>query len=537
MNRKHALLAAALSASLTASACSGAAPSRPGGEGLVFATDSEPDCLDPQVSALDITATVDRPIFDSLVSMTPDGEFHPWLAERWTVSRDRRTYTFHLRPGVRFHDGTPLDAAAVKATLDHAVDPKTESRYAASLLRGYTGAEVIDADTVTVRLSEPSASFLQALSTAYLGIQSPKAVRADAAGRCGEPVGSGPFRFSGWTRNKSIVLTRNPSYAWGPESAGHAGPARVPKLTFVVAPENSVRLGMLTSGQADVIDNVPPSNVGSLESSGRLELLRAKAPGVVFVLFLNGTKGVLADERVRVALQRSLNLDQLVESVYFGEQTRAWSTLSPSTIGYEPATVGSWPFDPALSDRLLDEAGWTGRDAEGFRTKNGERLTLRWPYQAALLRDRRDVLAQGVQGQAKRVGIHVDLRSVDAGTLTQDVLGARERMDIMGASFVRPEPDILRYFFSSDRPPAKGGGNFFQRTDSRLDRWLREAATTSDAEERNRIYREVQRYLNEHALAIPTYVPERMIGTTKEVEGLGFDASAYPLFHAVSLDG
>ncbi|SNT53689.1 peptide/nickel transport system substrate-binding protein [Actinomadura meyerae] len=529
------VLAAGIAVVLSSAGCASGGGSADAGRGFVFATDMEPDCLDPQYSALDVTATVDRPIFDSLVAMSSDGRFHPWLAERWTAGRDGRSYTFTLRRGVRFHDGTPLDAAAVKATLDHAVDPKTKSRYAASLIRGYRGSDVVSPTTVRVRLDEPNAAFLQALSTPYLGIQSPASIEKNARGLCGAPVGSGPFRFVGWTRSKSITLARNPGYSWGPATAANRGAARIPRLTFRIISENSVRLGALTSGEVHAIDNVPALNMKTLERSSSATVKRAQVPGAVFGVFLNGTKGVLADERVRVALQRSLDMDAIVKSVYMGRASRAWSLLSPATVGYEPKTVGSWPYDPALSARLLDQAGWTGRDAEGFRTKDGRRLTLRWPYQAQLFRDRRDVLAQAIQAQAKRVGIHVDLRSVDAGTLTQQVLAARDRMDVMGASFVRPEPDILRYFYAADRFPGKGGGNFFRYTDGKLDGWLTDAAESTDPDERRQIYSRIQLHLNAHALVIPTYVPERVLGVSKKVAGLGFDASATPLFHEASL--
>lgn len=514
-----------------AAACSSDGRTETGGKALTFATYVEPDCLDPQVSALDVTSLVDRSIFDSLVAMTSDGKFHPWLAERWTVSPDRKTYTFHLKAGVEFHDRTPLDAAAVKATLDRTVDPKTKSRYAASLLRAYKASEVVDASTVKVDLHRPDSSFLYAVSTAFLGIQSPASVKADPAGPCSKPVGSGPFQFTSWTRNKNIVLSKNARYDWGPGYASRTGPAVLDKLTIDFVSENSVRLGMLTSGQADVVDNVPVANAKTVEASGRNKLLRAKVPGAVFGIFLNSTHGVLSDERVRKALVRSIDLDKLVQSVYFGQYDRAWSLLSPSTLGYAPSTEGSWPHDPVLSGKLLDEAGWTGRDDQGYRTKDGERLKLRWPYVELLMRDGRDLLAQGVQAAAKQIGIEVQLIGEDGGALGRELLAETPTLDLFGNSFGSAEPDILRYYFAADRTPPKGGGNFFHLTEGPLDGWLRDAVSTGNAAERTRIYADVQTYLVEHSLVIPTYVPVRLVGTAENVSGVRFDANAYPLFY------
>ncbi|QXJ23879.1 ABC transporter substrate-binding protein [Actinomadura graeca] len=520
----------------TAAACGdGDDPAAQDG-GLTFAASIEPDCLDPQMSGLDVTAVIVRGVFDSLVALTPDGKFHPWLAQRWTISKDAKTYTFDLRPGVTFHDGTPLDAAAVKATLDHAVDPKTKSRYAASLLRSYAEAKALDADTVEVRLSEPDASFLQAVSTAYLGVQSPKAIRENPAGLCLRPIGSGPFRFGSWTRNKNLTLTRNPGYSWGPPTAAHTGPARLAKLSIAFIPENAVRLGALTSGQADVIDDVPAMSVKSVEGSDRLRLLRANLPGAVFAIFPNTTHGPLTDERVRVALLRSLDLDQLVKSIYFGQYARAWSLLSPATVGYSRATERTWPYDPALSAKLLDQAGWTGRDSEGYRTKDGRRLTLRWPYLAKLMRDRRDVLAQGIQAQAKKAGIHIDLVSEDGGALAKDILTG-STMDLYSTGFVRAEPDILRYFFAAAWPPTKGGGNFFRLNDPELDGWLRAATATVDPAARAGHYAKIQDRVLRRGLAIPTYVPVRLVGTSSQVKGVAFDANGYPVFYDAQKGG
>ncbi|MUN39460.1 ABC transporter substrate-binding protein [Actinomadura litoris] len=514
----------------TAAACGGGSESAAAGGDLTFAASIEPDCLDPQMSGLDVTAVIVRGVFDSLVSMTSDGRFHPWLAQRWTVSKDAKTYTFDLRPGVKFHDGTPLDATAVKATLDHAVDPKTKSRYAASLLRSYAGARAVDADTVEVRLSQPDASFLQAISTAYLGVQSPKAIRENPAGLCVRPVGSGPFRFGSWTRNKNITLTANPGYGWGPATAAHTGPAHLSRLSIAFIPENAVRLGALTSGQADVIDDVPAMYVKNVRASGKLRLLRAEQTGAVFSVFPNTTHGPLTDERVRLALMRSIDLDRLVQSVYFGQYKRAWSLLSPSTVGYSRATERTWPHDPALSAKLLDAAGWTARDSEGYRTKAGRRLTLRWPYLPKLMRDRRDVLAQGVQAQAKQAGIHIDLVGEDGGALAKDILTG-STMDLYSTGFVRAEPDILRYFFAAAWPPAKGGGNFFHLNDPELDGWLRAATATTDPAARAGYYAKIQDRILRRGLAIPTYVPARLVGTGAHIKGLGFDANGYPLFY------
>jgi peptide/nickel transport system substrate-binding protein len=499
---------------------------------LTFATGADPGCLDPQVSGFDLTALIDRNMFDSLVHLAPDGRFEPWLARQWTVSGDGTVYTFSLRDDVTFHDGTPVDAAAVKATFDHAVDPRTRSMYAAGLIHGYTGAKVVDEHTVEIRLARPDSAFLQAISTPYLGIQSPRSF-ADPDGPCQRPVGSGPFRFASRTINQTIELKRNPGYDWAPASAAHSGPARLGGITIKFIVEDTVRVGALVSGQLDVVSNVPPAKIGTLKEASELRVVRTEAPGAAYTLYFNTGKGSLTDERIRVALLRSVDVDGLVKAVYFGHYRRAWSVLSPATLGYDATIEGTWPLDTELADRMLDQAGWTGRDAQGYRAKDGRRLTVRWPYMPRYNREQRDILGQGIQAQAKRVGIDLQREALDPGNYVTELRSGQ--IDVWDSSTVRADPDILRTLFASDQTNTGGGFNVFRLADPRIDQWFASAATAVSVEDRKSQYVGVQRYLIDHAMVLPCYVPTSLVAMSAKVRGLTFDATAFPLFYGVSI--
>ncbi|MEV6166487.1 ABC transporter substrate-binding protein [Streptomyces sp. NPDC052052] len=523
------LAGAGLSACDAGTAGSGTA----GGQGgLTFATDTEPSCIDPAVSPLDVTALIDRNIFDSLVNASPDGKIHPWLAKSWTVSKDARTYTFELRKGVTFHDGTPLDAAAVKASLDHVVDPATKSSYAAGLLSAYREAKTEGLSTVRIVLKRPDATLLQSLSTAYLGIQSPKALK-NTATLCRTPVGTGPFRFVGWKQKQSIELRNNGAYKWGPPTAAHTGPAKLPGLTIRFIQENAVRVGALSSGEVDVIGGLPAPNVKALKRSPRLQVLSSQAPGGTYSVHLNPARGPLKDKRVRTAFVRSVELDQLVKSVSFGQYERAWSQLGPRTLGYDEQIEGSWAPDRRLANRLLDEAGWSERDSEGYRVKNGKRLTLHWPFVPQLLREQRDVLGQGIQTEAKKVGIQVRREAKDTGTYSKEIFAGDA--DLWDSSNVRADPDVLRTLYASDQTLTQGGMNVFKISDPEIDTLLRHGAATADPAARADDYVKVQRRLRDEALVLPVYVPTYLIGASKDVQGLSFEAASYPLFYDVSL--
>ncbi|MFD8211873.1 ABC transporter substrate-binding protein [Streptomyces sp. NPDC059695] len=528
-------LVAALALASVATGCGTGTGRADGQEGrIVYAVDSQPDCLDPQISPYDVTAALGRGVFDSLVAMDARGRVRPWLATSWQVSDDGRAYTFHLREGVRFHDGTAFDATAVKATLDHTVAPETKSQYAAGLISMYEGATVVEARTVRIRLSRPYTPFLQVLSTATFGIQSPTALRANRGRTCLKPVGSGPFVFAGWTRNRRIDLDRNPDYAWGPPDAANRGPAHVDGVTVEFIPEAASRFGALSSGQVDLASAVPPSHVGRLRHAEGFRLMRATQPGAPYTLMLNVNRAPLDDPRVRRALQRSVRFDALVKALYSGAYERSWSALTPTTAGYDRATEGSRPYDPEEAARLLDAAGWTGRDEQGFRTRNGVRLTVHWPYMNSLMRDQRALLGQGIQAEAKRAGIDLRFTALEPGAYLEKAVG--RDADVLAFSWNRAEPDILRTYFDSAQTGDKGGVNAFGLSDPQLDGWLREASATRDPARRTALYAKAQARVNDQVYALPVYAPATLLGVSDRVRGVTFDVQAYPRFHDARLE-
>ncbi|MFD7133823.1 ABC transporter substrate-binding protein [Streptomyces sp. NPDC059894] len=535
------LLAATLSGFLLLTACSSGGddtgkagsdtPVR--GGTLTAAVDTEPVSWDIHASTQDVTAEIQRQVFDSLVSQDADGKFHPWLATKWEVADDYKSYTFHLRTDVTFSDGTRFDASAVKANFDHIVAKSTKSLYAISLLGPYTGTEVVDAHTAKVTFSKPFAPFLQAASTTYLGFYSPKALEANAGKlAAGGPadVGSGPFVFTSYTKGQSAVLTRNPKYKWGPATAAHTGPAYLDKLVVRFLSTASVRSGALTSGQVQVAKAIPPQNVTTVKATPGLSLISRQAPGGNYNLWLNSSLAPLDDQRVRKAIQRGIDIDQDVKTVTFGQYPRAWSPISPTTPYYDKSLEDSWPYDPEESAKLLDEAGWTGRDAQGYRTKNGKRLTVTWPQLSIqATREGRDVLGQAIQADLKKIGIEVKRPSLDLGTYNTQVYGGKA--NAIDLSWPRFSPDVLWLFLNSGSAPAKGGINATFLTDADFDRWTDEGRATLDAKVHADVYPKVQQRAVDLAVVVPLYTQVSLVGHAKTVKGLTFDASNWLTYY------
>jgi peptide/nickel transport system substrate-binding protein len=527
---------AALTALLALSAaCAQGPPARdsggvpvPGGA-LTFAVDREPNCLDPHVSPADTTAVIDRNVFDSLVSQDAQGKFRPWLATAWRISPDLRTYTFDLRTDVRFHDGTPFDANAVKANLDHIADPATKSLYAVTLLGPYAGTTVIGAHTAEVRFSRPFAPFLQAVSTTFLGMASPAALKTFAGSLCDHLVGSGPFRYDQHVHQQSVTLHRNEDYRWAPSSADHAGPAYLEHLTFQFVPESATRIGKLVSGQVGAAAAIPAAAMATVRANPDLSVLSAPIQGMAESLYLNTSRAPFDDARVRVAFQRGIDLDTLIRSVYFGQYNRAWSPLAPATPAYDAGLDGSWGYDAAMANRLLDEAGWTTRDSYGYRTKQGVRLAVRWPYtELQASTEQRGILGQAIQAEARKLGIDLVRTSVQPGTL-YGLVGNAD-YDLTDTSWTRADPDILRAFLAGDSiPPA--GQNYARAHDALVDEKLAAAASTTDDQVRRNAYADAQRQAIRQAVVVPLYAPVYTLGAATSVHLKTFDPAGFPLFH------
>lgn len=322
--KRTVALVGVLAATLAVGACAGTGPQgevsgppQPGGT-LRYGLSQAPTCSDPAQSSTNQTLYVSRQIVDSLTDQDPEtGEIRPWLAQRWEVSPDATTFTFHLREGVTFSDGTPLNAESVRANLDAIVHTlgAAKSPLAATYLAGYTGTDVVDPLTARVRFGRPNAQFLQATSTPQLGILAAATTSKPAEQRClGDTIGSGPFTYAEYRQGDKITLAKRSGYNWGSEVFAHQGEAYLDTIEFTVVPESGVRTGSLSSGQLDAISDALPQDAPQIEAVGG-QVATASNPGLPFGLQPNVTRGPLRDPAVRAALVPAINRQELVDTV------------------------------------------------------------------------------------------------------------------------------------------------------------------------------------------------------------------------------
>lgn len=502
-----------------------AAAEEKGGD-LIYALATSPDSLDPARSGLAVAIRVYRTLYDNLVVRTEDGTIKPWLATEWTESPDHLSYTFKLREGVTFHDGTPFNAEAVRYSLDRILDPNTKASNAAAQIVPYESSEIIDEHTIKLHLSRPSRAFLGNLSQAALSIVSPAAAEQQGEQFGKHPVGTGPFKFVKWEENAELRVERNPDYNWAPETVENQSAPYLNSITFKIVPEEATRIGSLQSGQVTAVETVPPQNVLSLQNDAKFQLLKVNSPGLPYTLFINQSKAPWNELKARQALQLGIDVGSIVKTLYLGTYEQAWSSLTPTIFGYDASLENAVKPDPEKAGQLLDELGWV-KGADGIREKAGQKLTLHY-VDGSPNREKRNDIAIMIQQQLKQIGIQVNVE------ITKDVVTVvltNGDYDIFGNSQVNGDPNALVSFY---RTPAPGARETLSKlSSSEVDAWLDQAAVEFDDAKRAELYTKVQRYIHDQAIIIPVYIFPYTVGASSALQGLKFDYLSYPIFNDV----
>jgi peptide/nickel transport system substrate-binding protein len=502
---------------------SGSASAKSGGT-LTFAVGSDAGCVDPQQVGSNDTIYSLRQIVDSLTDQDPTtGKIVPWLAQSWEISSDARTFTFHLRPGVKFSDGTVLTAQVVKDNFDAVPNLGALGALAEGYLSGAESTTAVDASTVQVKFKQPNAQFLQATSTFSLGIESEASVKQTPQQKCSQGVvASGPFVLSKYVPNQSITLTRRPGYAWGSSLWTKQAEAGLNQLVFKVVPEAGVRTGSLESGQVQAIGSVGKADESALKGAG-VNLQTRANPGVVFNLGLNNSRPIFQDAKVRQAIQVAINRQQIVDAVYPTGTQPATSVLSHTTPDY--TNLGSeLSFDAAKAKSLLDSAGWTA-GSDGIRQKGGAKLSLTvdWFANAATNQPALELIQQ----QLKAVGIGVVLKQLPITQIVQ--VQQSGKFDALWGNLTRADPDILRSQYSTKLV------NAYRLPVTPLDSVLTQQAATADAATRQKLVTQAQQLIVQNAYVIPVVELETELGVAKKVHGLAFEASSRIQLHDTSI--
>lgn len=470
-------------------------------------------------------------IADRLVWKDPaTGALEPYIAESWEISADGLVYTFTLREGVTYSDGTALDAASVARNLEwqargddaKGIQPSTQW----PALEGISNS----GSTVTVTLLEPYAEFLDVLSgwasvlVADATIDAPLETQQQITGI----IGSGPFIVESEKYGENIVFVRREGYDWAPPSLRHQGEARLERIEVHAVTDDTGRLGTLRSGQADLIRYLQPADELQLAKDPAFQVLSAQGIGATNHWQLRVSIPALQDVRVRQALQVGIDRASLVAELYTENWEIARSVVTEDTFGFLDLS-DHLVHDPARAAALLDEAGYAERDGEGYRLRDGERLSLITVID--VYDSTAKPLYQLIQSQLKELGIELTLRDADYSQVSEAY--AAPDVATVRSGWPYPAPwATLRTQWAAD-----GTDSFsLEGTDSTLDQLLAEQATATDPDERASLLEELQRHVIENAYALPLLKDSQIFAASSDVQDIAWSAEARPLFYTTWLD-
>ncbi|WP_022871469.1 ABC transporter substrate-binding protein [Yaniella halotolerans] len=504
---------------------------------LTYASgDAEPDCLDPHYGGNYPQGLIATQYLETLFTKDEDGETIPWLADTSEVSDDGLTHTISVTDGITFHDGTPLTSEAIKANIEHLQDPETASSTGFLAVEKVEEIEIVDELTADLHLSAPDNALEESLSMHWTAIQSPEALDRDVQENCADPVGTGPFMVDSWEREQQINLVRNDDYVLPVESDRENAQAYLEGITWRMIPEAATRYAALQSGEVDVIDNAQPDTIQSAEDAN-IGHLDAPRPGASNRLELNSSQAPFDDAAVREAFMRSVDVDGGIEALYFDTAPRSHSLLSSvEPLGYSDDSLFSQDVEQA--NELLDEAGWTERDDDDVRMKDGERLEIVMPVSTNQSVPAEQSLFEQFQAQASEVGFDMQINLLDLSSWYAEL--SEHNYDLVSAPYTKVGPSVLRILYHSDSiEPAPSGyfANNAQVDIPELDETLVQAEETTDEDERAELYEQAQQTVLEGYYVLPLYDQQNHFLYSAEVQNMGeTSAIAAPEYYNVWLD-
>lgn len=437
-------------------------------------------------------------IYDRLIAKDENLNYVPQLAQSWDEAADGMAWTFTLKPGVSFHNGTPFTAQTVVDWL--ALYPGTENAY---LFDAVERAEVVSDLVVRLVMKRAEPNLLYNLSTVFASIPDP-AVYAALGEDYGvfEAVGTGPFKLENFEIGQQTVLVRNDDYAWGP-GAATGKPARIERLTLREIAESSTAFLELKTGGVDMLLNVPTDFVGEVEKASDLSILQLAGQDLVYMP-MNVTKAPFDNIKVREGVAFAINQPEILAAVFGGMGKAADGFLISSLPESNTAPEFRIAYDPARANKALDDAGWV-MGSDGVRAKDGTRLSVKlWTQSDSFFRR----LAEVVQAQLKAVGMEAEIVTFDSAAIRdQYKTGAHQ---IAVRSYLWDNADILEWFFSASRPFYPNVSMFNDpKAEALKDAAMTGAKTSAEREAAFLAYHE---YVNSQLPYAPIYEPVQIIG-------------------------
>jgi peptide/nickel transport system substrate-binding protein len=473
-----------------------AAQARRGGL-LRVGLDVDADTLDPRLTKNTSGFRMKELAFNGLVAISPDFTPVPDLAEKWD-NPDEKTWVFHLRNGVKFHDGSDLTASDVKFTYESVLDQNFNSPFRSFYL-SIDKVEATDKNTVTFTLKAPFAPFLSYMDLAIV----PEAAVEKLGAEFGtKPVGTGPFKVERWATGDTIELSANEAF--------YGGRPNLDRVRVKVVPDNSGRVVGLESGDLDFVQSpVSPQDVTRVQSAAKLKVDRTPAAGYTYIN-LNTADPLLADKKVRQALSYLVNKQQIIDTIYKGIGKPANGPIVPTMWAYS-ADVPSYPYNPDRAKALLDEAGWTA-GADGIRMKDGQKLAL--TVRTHSEDPDRKQLIQVLQSEFQKVGIEATTNTVEFPAFFQDVQDGKYQVGVIGwLNLSDPDRATFRQF------TIDGTANYGKYKNEQVDKLLKDARATLDQSKAKTMYADAVKQIVDDAPYIFVQYQEYIAMYSPKVQG------------------
>jgi peptide/nickel transport system substrate-binding protein len=460
---------------------------------LTFLIESSPTNLDPRFATDSQSQRIDGLLFSGLLERDNQMNFHGDLAESWSTP-DPLTYVFHLRRGVRFHDGRALTATDVKATFEFIRNPANKSPKQGAL-RMVSSIETPDDATVIFHLRQPYASFSVSLIPSAIGIV-PANAGADFSRH---PIGSGPFRFVQQSQDEDVVVERNPEY--------FRDAPQISRVRFRVVPDGVVRALELRKGSADLeMSSLSPDIIPVLARQPDLAVTDRTGTNLNYLGF-NLADPALSHRELRQALALATDREALIRYLLHGQAKLAAGVLPPDHWAAEP-NVAQYPYDPVRAEQVLDAAGFA-RKQDDVRLH----LTLKCSTE-----EQARLIGAALQEQWRRIGIQLELRPLELATLFSDVAKGNFQITYQRWVGANTDPDFFEYAFSSKRFPPDGANRGHFRN-PRIDALTDQIRVEMNQEKRKVLCSEVQKILAEDLPYLPLWfndvvsVHRRSLGT------------------------
>jgi peptide/nickel transport system substrate-binding protein len=488
---------------------------------LRLALGEEPDQLDPARTIALTSSQVMQVVYDRLVYIDDEGLPQPWIAESWEISDDGKTISFTIREGMKFHDGTDVDANAVKFTYDRILDPEMAAPYK-SFVETLESVDVPDARTAVFTFSEPYAPFFT--NSTIIGIVSPAAVEQFGDDFGHNPVGSGPFMFREWQPGTKIVFDRNPDYVNPRMDDTNKGPAYVDSLEYNIIGEAATRTAAFENQELDLLD-VPFEDVARLQETPGVAIVSLTEPNNFnYVEFSD--REPFNNVAFRQAINYAIDRDAIVEFSYLGQATANQCPLPVGNAAYDADLCAEhgYTYDLEQARAKLAEAGLTDGDGNGYVEMDGEELGVTlWSYTGFPERERAQEIMQAAFDE---IGLRTEIQSVDFGALQPMMESGETGMDYMRWTLV--DQSILSSLFLS---PGWTG----QTNEPELDELLTVANTTVDPEARLEASHAAMVYILQNALVAPIASDWINVAVHDNVQNYHWDALNIPRLNDVWL--